>query len=45
MKDLLYKNKQGRLSSEENTELDEILRFNHVLSLLKTRARAKLMNQ
>ena len=40
--ELLGKNRSGQLSSEEMSELDEIQRMNHFMSMLKARARQKL---
>lgn len=40
--ELLEKNRSGRLTAEENAELDELSRVNHWLILLKARARLHL---
>ena len=42
MSELLYKNRQGSLSSDEETELDEFMRMNRFMIRLKIRAREKL---
>lgn len=39
---LLDKNRKDKLSSEERDELDEFLRFNHFVNMLKLRTRQKL---
>ena len=39
---LLDKNRNDRLSDEENTELDELLRLGHLVNMLKIRVRKKL---
>jgi hypothetical protein len=39
---LLHQNRVGDLSSDEQHELDEMGRINHLMSLLKIRARQKL---
>jgi hypothetical protein len=39
---LLEKNRRDRLSSEEQEELEEFLRFNHFVNMLKIRTRQKL---
>lgn len=40
--DLLEKNREGTLTTEEQVELDEFSRMNHFMSMLKIRARQKL---
>lgn len=40
--DLLDRNSRDRLTAEERTELDEFLRLNQFMNLLKIRARKKL---
>lgn len=39
---LLEKNREGTLTAEEQTELDDFSRMNHFMSMLKIRARKKL---
>jgi len=39
---LFEQNRQGRLSAEERGELDEFLRMNHFVNMLKIRARQNL---
>jgi hypothetical protein len=39
---LLEVNRQGTLTLEERTELDELSRMNHFMSMLKLRARERL---
>lgn len=39
---LLSKNRQDNLTNEERQELDEFLRMNHFMNMLKIRAREKL---
>lgn len=39
---LLDQNGQGRISNEERQELDEFLRMNHFMNMLKIRSRKKL---
>jgi hypothetical protein len=41
VRELLERNRNGLLSSEESAELDEISRLNHFVSMLKIRARQK----
>lgn len=40
--ELLMKNKQGNLTSDEQEELDAFLQLNHFMNMLKIRARKKL---
>lgn len=40
--DLLHKNQRDALSEAERAELDEFLRLNHFMTMLKIRARQKL---
>ncbi|MBC7811623.1 MAG: hypothetical protein H7175_10775 [Burkholderiales bacterium] len=40
---LLDQNRNGHLTAEENAELDEISKFNHLLILLKARVHKKLL--
>jgi hypothetical protein len=40
--ELLERNQQGALTAEERAELDELLRMNHFVNMLKIRARQKL---
>jgi hypothetical protein len=42
---LLEKNREGALSAAENFELDEYLRLDQFVTLLKARARLKLKHQ
>lgn len=42
MSELLEKNRQGTLSAEEQTELDEFLRMNRFMSRLQAQARENL---
>lgn len=42
LRDLLEGNRNGRLTAEEQAELDEFSRMNHFMSMLKIRARKKL---
>jgi hypothetical protein len=39
---LLELNQQGQLTRDDQLELDEFARFNHVLSMLKVRAAMRL---
>jgi hypothetical protein len=39
--ELLDKNRAGKLTSEEQLELDEFQRMNHFMTMLKARARKK----
>ena len=39
---LLERNRKGLLTPEEQTEIDELLRMNHFVNMLKIRARQKL---
>jgi hypothetical protein len=39
---LLEQNRHNQLSAEERAELEEMLRLNHFMSMLKIRARQKL---
>lgn len=39
---LMERNRQDRLAEEERLELDEFLRMNHFMNMLKIRARQKL---
>ena len=39
---LLDRNSHDQLTTEERAELDEFLRINHLLTMLKARARLKL---
>ena len=40
--DLMQKNRDDTISVEERQELDEFLRMNHFMNMLKIRARQKL---
>jgi hypothetical protein len=42
---LLDQNRQGVLSPDEKSDLDEFLRMNHFMTMLKLRARLKLEAQ
>jgi hypothetical protein len=42
LSDLLEQNRQATLTAEERGELDEFLRMNHFMNMLKIRARQKL---
>ncbi|MDQ7026365.1 MAG: hypothetical protein Q9P01_12575 [Anaerolineae bacterium] len=42
MSDLLEKNRQGRLSIDEQSELDEFLRMNRFMSHLQAKAKQNL---
>ncbi|MAU11902.1 MAG: hypothetical protein CL607_18900 [Anaerolineaceae bacterium] len=42
LSELLEKNRQGQLSTEENAELDEFLRMNRFMSRLQARAKQHL---
>ena len=42
LSDLLKRNRQDALTSEGRAELDEFLRMNHFMNMLKIRAREKL---
>ncbi len=42
LSDLLEQNRQETLTAEERGELDEFLRMNHFMNMLKIRARQKL---
>ncbi len=42
LSDLLERNRQDSLTAEGQAELDEFLRMNHFMNLLKIRAREKL---
>jgi hypothetical protein len=42
IEELLEKNRQGSLSSEEQAELDEVERLEHFMRLIKARIRQKL---
>lgn len=42
LKYLLEQNKQDKSTAEEREELDEFLRMNHFMNMLKIRARQKL---
>jgi hypothetical protein len=42
---LLDKNRNDALSSEENAELDEMLRLDHFVTMLKISVRKKLMSK
>lgn len=43
--ELLDKNSEGTLTSEERAELDHFMQMNHLLILLKAKARLKLADQ
>ena len=43
--ELLDKNEEGTLTSDERAELDRFLHMNHLLILLKAKARLKLADQ
>ena len=40
--DLLQRNREDRLTGEDRAELDEFLRMNHFMNMLKIRAREKI---
>jgi hypothetical protein len=42
LRTLLERNRNGVLTSEESAELDDFVRMNHFMSMLKIRARRKL---
>ena len=42
LSDLLERNRQDALTAEGRAELDEFLRMNHFMNMLKIRAREKL---
>jgi hypothetical protein len=42
LSDLLEQNRQETLTAEERGELDEFMRMNHFMNMLKIRARQKL---
>jgi hypothetical protein len=42
LRDLLERNRNGLLYAEESAELDEFSRMNHLMSMLKIRARKRL---
>jgi hypothetical protein len=42
IEELLEKNRQGNLSSEDQAELDEVERLEHFMRLIKARVRQKL---
>jgi hypothetical protein len=42
IEELLEKNREGKLSSEEAAELDEVERLEHFMRLIKARIRQKL---
>jgi hypothetical protein len=42
LSDLLKRNRQDALTAEGRAELDEFLRMNHFMNMLKIRAREKL---
>ncbi len=42
LRDLLDRNRNGVLRGDESTELDEFSRMNHLMSMLKIRARKRL---
>ena len=42
IEELLEKNRQGNLNSEEQAELDEVERLEHFMRLIKARIRQKL---
>lgn len=42
---LLEQNRNGALAADEKAELDEMLRIDHFVTLLKARARHKLSGQ
>ncbi len=43
LSDLLERNQQTMLTNEERVELDEFLRMNHFVNMLKIRVRQKLV--
>jgi len=43
LRDLLDRNRNETLTAEESTELDEFSRMNHLMSMLKIRARKRLI--
>lgn len=43
MEELIYKKKEGSLSSEEQFELDRYLALEHLIALTKARARLHLL--
>lgn len=45
MSELLELNRHDRLGTQERQELDEFLRLNHFMSMLKLHARQKLAGQ
>ncbi|MBI5931678.1 MAG: hypothetical protein HY862_20380 [Chloroflexi bacterium] len=42
---LLDQNREGVLTTQENSELDEMQHMNHFMAMLKARVRIKLMEQ
>lgn len=44
LSELLMWNKEGRLSADEQEELDAFLQLNHFMNMLKIRARKKIGN-
>lgn len=43
--DLLQKNREDRLTPDERTEMDEYMRMDHFMTLLKAKARLKLADR
>ena len=43
IEELLEKNRQGKLTPEEKTELDEVERLEYLMRLIKARVRQKLV--
>lgn len=43
--DLLDRNKSGALSIEEREELDQFLQYDHLFTMLKAKARLKLIGK
>jgi hypothetical protein len=43
IEELLEKNRRGKLTAEEKTELDEVERLEHLMRLIKARVRQKLV--
>jgi len=43
--ELLEKNRSGSLSSDERTEMEEFREIDHILTLVKAKARLKLKSQ
>jgi hypothetical protein len=43
--ELLQKNREDRLTAQEKAEMEEFMRMEHFMTLLKAKARLKLDNQ